>query len=72
MKIREPSPLQTGTLPNDLPTPGFQLNVRQNCPRTSEISRKVYSDLGKFAGNSIGPTRAMLDSWNRNLRQNIV
>ena len=63
-------PLGTGKLAVHSPSDSEAAGALSPRPGTSQNSRKVYYNAEKFAGGSLGPTRAMLDVRKQKLRQN--
>lgn len=72
MKTRAPCPLQTGNRPSDSFTVKLQPSTLSNGPIMLEYSLRMYINLGRFAGKSIGPTRAALHIRKQNLHRNIA
>ena len=68
MKSRMQSPLGTGKMKMCSPSGGAGTRTPQPSPRTSKSCRKVYSEVRKFAGGTLGPTRAMIDVRKQRIR----
>ena len=72
MKSRTQSPLGTGKITVQSPSTQETASTPPPCPETLKTSRKVYNSAEKFAGGTLGPTRAMLDVRKQRIRQNRV
>ena len=70
MKSRMQCPLETGEIAVHSPSVSAVINTPPSCPGTSQSCRKVYKKSGKFAGGTLGPTRAMIDVRKKRIRQN--
>ena len=70
MKSRIQCPLGTGNLTVSSPSAGYKTSTPPPHPVTLESSRQVYDRLGKYAGGTLRPTRAMLDVRKQRIRQN--
>ena len=70
MKRRVSSPLGTGEIAVRSPSTGAVTSTPPPRPGTSKDCRKVYNSTEKFAGGTLGPTRAMIDVRKKRIRQN--
>ena len=70
MKRRVSSPLGTGEIAVRSPSTGAVTRTPPPRPGTSKDCRKVYNSTEKFAGGTLGPTRAMIDVRKKRIRQN--
>ena len=70
MKRRTQCPLETGEIAVRSPSVSAVISTPPPCPGTSQSCRKVYKESGKFAGGTLGPTRAMIDVRKERIRQN--
>ena len=72
MKRRVPSPLGTGTITVQSPSTQETASTPPPCPETLKTSRKVYNRDVNFTGDTLGPTRAMMDVRKQRIRRNRV
>ena len=70
MKSRKQCPLGTGEIAVRSPSAGVETSTPPPRPGTSKDCRKVYKSAEKFAGGTLGPTRAMIDVRKKRIRQN--
>ena len=70
MRRRVPSPLGTGKLTLLSPSERETASTPSPSPVTLKTSRKVYNRAVNLTGDTLGPTRAMLDVRKRRIRQN--
>ena len=70
MKSRKQCPLGTGKIAVLSPSERETASTPSPSPGTSRSCRKVYNEPEKFAGGTLGPTRAMIDVRKNRLRQN--
>ena len=72
MKRRVQCPLGTGKVTVFSPSVSEVASTPSPIPGTSKTCRNVYSEVEKFAGGTLGPTRAMMDVRKQRIRQNRV
>ena len=70
MKSRNQCPLGTGKIAVNAPSVNEEASTPPPRPGTSQDRRKVYIRSEKFAGSTLGPTRAMIDMRKQRLRRN--
>ena len=70
MKSRTQCPLGTGEIAVRSPSADTVTSTPPPRPETSQPCRKVYKSAEKFAGSTLGPTRAMIDVRKQKLRRN--
>ena len=70
MKSRKQCPLGTGKIAVRSPSVSAVTSTPPPRPGTSKDCRKVYNSTEKFAGGTLGPTRAMIDVRKKRIRQN--
>ena len=70
IKHRVQCPLGTGKVTVFSPSVSEMASTPPPRPGTSRDCRKVYNSTEKFAGGTLGPTRAMIDVRKKRIRQN--
>ena len=70
MKCRVQCPLGTGKVTVFSPSVSEVASTPSPSLVTSKTCRNVYSEVEKFAGGTLGPTRAMIDVRKQRIRRN--